>query len=107
MSNQFSASSEVTSDDKLWGLLSYIIPIFAIIVLVSEEKKNRPFLKYHAIQALAITVVLTVVIGTITIGCGSVLGVIYSIYLGIKAYQGEYVTIPVITNFCKKQGWIV
>jgi hypothetical protein len=27
------------------------------------------------------------------------------IYWGIQAYQGNYVTIPVITDFVKKQGW--
>jgi uncharacterized protein len=106
MSNQFTASSEVTSDDKLWALLSYIINlIFPIIILVSDEKKNRPFLKYHAVQALALYVII-IVVGTITFGCVAVLGVAYSIYIGIKAYQGEYVVIPVVTDFCKKQGWI-
>jgi uncharacterized membrane protein len=27
------------------------------------------------------------------------------VYWGYKAYQGEYVVIPVVTNFVKNQGW--
>ena len=106
MSYQASSPSEVTSDDKLWGLLCYIINlVFPIIVLVSEDKKNRPFLRYHAVQALALYVVY-IVLGTITFGCAAVVLLVYTIYLAIKAYQGEYVKVPVITDFCTKQGWI-
>jgi uncharacterized membrane protein len=94
----------ITSDDKLWALLSYLIPIVAIIVLLMEDKKNRPFIKFHAVQAIAVTVVLTV-LATVTLGCGSILFLVM-IYWGIKAYQGEYVTIPVVTDFIKKQGWV-
>jgi hypothetical protein len=28
------------------------------------------------------------------------------IYYGIKAYNGEYVTIPFLTDFCKQQKWL-
>jgi hypothetical protein len=34
------------------------------------------------------------------------LAFIYAIFLGIKAYGGNEVEVPVITNFCKNQGWI-
>ena len=98
-------TSDVTQDDKLWALLGWLIWVIALIVLLMEDKKSRPFLKYNAVQALALCVV-GVVIGTITVGCGAVLWVIYVIYLGIQAYQGKWVTIPVITDFCKKQRWI-
>ena len=55
MSNQF-GSSDVTSDDKLWAALGYPIPIIPIIVLLMEDKKNRPFIKFHAIQSLIFNV---------------------------------------------------
>ncbi len=102
--NEQTINPEITSDDKLWALLSYLFPVIAIIVLLMEDKKNRPFLKFHAVQAIAVTVVL-VIIGTVTLGCGSIL-FLAMIYWGIKAYQGEYVTIPVVTDFIKKQGWV-
>ncbi len=50
----------VTSDDKLWSALGYPIPILPIIALLMEEKKNRPFIKFHAVQSLILNVVLWV-----------------------------------------------
>ncbi|MFN3309037.1 MAG: DUF4870 domain-containing protein [Anaerolineales bacterium] len=103
MSNQY--SSEITSDDKLWAALSYIFsPIVPIILLLMEDKKNRPFIKFHAVQAIAAVIVIFV-IATVTFGCGSIV-VLVMFYWAYKAYQGEYVEIPVITNFIKNQGWV-
>lgn len=48
------SGEEITDDDKLWALLGWLFWPIAVIVLLMEEKKQR----------------------------------------------------PVITNFCKKQGWI-
>jgi len=62
-------SPEVTSDDKLWSALGYPIPILPIIVLFLEDKKNRPFIKFHAVQSLAFNVVLWIlylIISTVT-----------------------------------------
>jgi uncharacterized membrane protein len=102
--------NEVTSNDKLWALLAYILtPLVPIILLFMEDKKNRPFLKAHNAQALAlgvISVVIGVLLGwTVVLACVPLLIFIYCIYLGIQAYNGKYVEIPVITNFVKKQGW--
>jgi len=101
---------EVTDDDKLWALLSWLFWPIAIIVLLLEDKKQRPFIKYHAIQALAVGVIGYVISGVLSvIGVGCVLWLavlIYQIYVAIKAYKGEWVTIPVITDFCKNQGWV-
>ncbi|MCS6907367.1 MAG: hypothetical protein RML93_05725 [Anaerolineales bacterium] len=103
MSTQFSA--EITSDDKLWAALSYIFsPIVPIILLLMEDKKSRPFIKYHAVQAIAAFIVIFV-IATVTLGCGSIV-VLVMFYWAYKAYQGEYVEIPIITNFIKNQGWV-
>lgn len=111
MANQTYSGGEISSDDKLWALLSYLIGIIVpAIVLLMEDKKSRPFIKYHAVQALALQLVVFIgsfILSFVIIGaCTGVLGFIYMIYLAIKAYQGEYVVIPVITDFCKKQGWI-
>jgi uncharacterized membrane protein len=101
---------EVTQDDKLWALLSWLIWIVALIALLMEDKKSRPFIRYNAVQSLALTVVgwvLSAVLSFIIIGC--VIGVawlVYVIILAIQSYQGKWVTIPFLTDFCKKQGWI-
>ena len=96
-------TNDITSDDKLWALLGYIFGIIAVLALLLEDKKNRPFLKYHAINA----VLLWAVIFVTSWLCG--LGIIvwiYAIYLGIKAYGGDWVEVPVVTDFAKKQGWL-
>jgi uncharacterized membrane protein len=115
-------NTEVTSDDKLWAALGYPIFIIAIIMLFIEGKKDRPFIKYHAVQALALNVVLWLVeivlgilasaLAAITFGIGGFISCIAPIlWLGmiwpaILAYQGKYFEIPVITKFIRDQHWI-
>ena len=105
------AGGDVTSDDKLWALLAYVFsPVVPIIVLLMEDKKNRPFIKAHNMQALVTGVVLDVIlmiISAVTCGLGAILFIawVVMIYWGIQAYNGKYVTIPVVTDFCKNQGW--
>ena len=44
---------DVTSDDKLWAALAYVFtPIVPIILLLLEDKKDRPFIRAHNMQAL-------------------------------------------------------
>ena len=97
----------ISSDDKTWALLSYLFtPLVPIILLLLEDKKNRPYLKSHYPQALAwglVAIVINVipVIGQVIWAVAFVMDIIW----GIKAYNGEQVNIPVITDFVKKQGW--
>ena len=103
-------SSDVTSDDKLWALLAYILtPLVPIILMVMEEKKNRPFIRAHNAQALVvgiINVVLSVALGwTVVLSCVPIVVWFVCIYWGIQAYNGKMVEIPVITNLVKNQGW--
>jgi uncharacterized membrane protein len=101
----------ITDDDKLWAALSWAIPIVAIVVLFMQDKKQRPFIKYHAINSLAFSVaffVIITIIATVTFGIGGCLAVIWFIafYWAYQAYQGVWVEIPVLTNFVKNQGWV-
>lgn len=103
--------TDVTDDDRLWALLSWIFaPLVPIIVLILEDKKNRPFIKYNAIQALVLSVigyVVGTVLSFVVVGCFVAAAVlIYQIVLGIQAYQGKWVEVPVLTNFVKGQGWL-
>lgn len=102
---------EVTSDDKLWAMLAYLFtPLIPLILLLMEDKKNRPFIKAHNIQALALGIVL-MVLGTIlglipVIQCvAPFIWLAVVIMYAVKAYKGETFSIPVITDFIKKQGW--
>jgi len=101
---------EITDDDRLWAMLAYILsPLVPIIILLIEEKKDRPFIKAHNMQALVlglVSVVIATLLGWLVIPLCLNLGIfIYAIYLGIQAYQGKMVTIPVITDLVKGQGW--
>jgi uncharacterized membrane protein len=117
-------AGDITENDRLMALLAYIFGVIVpIIILVSEGMKNRPFQRYHAIQSLGLwvaTLIYSVVacivyflLTTITFGIlGLCLWIIFLLPLvpvilyGIKAYGGEWVVIPVVTDFVKGQGWV-
>jgi uncharacterized membrane protein len=103
------ADMDVTDDDKLWALLAYVLtPLIPIIILLMEDKKERPFLRAHNAQALAwgvINVVIGVVVGWFLCGIPSLILWLVGCYWGWQAYQGQFVEIPVLTDFVKNQGW--
>jgi uncharacterized membrane protein len=101
--SQAPMSPDVTSDDKLWAMLGYIIPIIALVVLFMEDKKSRPYIKFNAVQSLVATVVLSI-ISTVTCGFGAVLFLVM-LWWAYQAYQGQDVKIPVISDFIRNQGW--
>jgi uncharacterized membrane protein len=110
---------DITDNDRLMAALSYPIPLVAIVILLVENMKARPFQKYHAVQALAANVVLWLVItilgcilGVITavIGglCGLGPGILWfvTLYWAYQAYQGQYSEIRWLTEFLKRQKWL-
>jgi uncharacterized protein len=100
--------TSVTDDDKLWALLAYVLsPLIPIVILLLEEKKNRPFLKAHNAQAL-IWGLITAVVWSASTPLLCIPGIVMwllAIYWGWQAYQGQMVEIPVISNFVRQQGW--
>ncbi|MDM8520336.1 hypothetical protein QUF64_09840 [Anaerolineales bacterium HSG6] len=103
--------NDVTSDDKLWAALSWAIPLVAIIMLLMEEKKDRAFIKYHAIHSLAFSVLFfaaITVLSICTMGFGGCLGLLWFVafYWAFIAYQGSWVEIPMLTDFIKQQGMV-
>ena len=99
--------TEVTSDDRLWAAVSWIPisplwPIIAIVLLLVEDKRDRPFIKYHAILSL-----LTGIVGIVlSFLCVGIIILLAMFYFAFKAYQGEMVRIPVLTDFAENQGWV-
>ena len=99
---------DVTSDDRLWAALAYAIsPLVPIIILLMEDKKNRPFLKAHNIQALVAGIAVSVIASVLSpFTCGlSFFAWAILLYWAYQAYQGKLITIPVISDFVKNQGW--
>jgi uncharacterized membrane protein len=98
------------NNDALLSALTYPIPIVGIVILLSDSMKNNPALRRHAVQSIALGVVLFVIsfiIGLIpVIGCLTpILWLGVTLYYAYQAYQGKDVTIPVITDFCRNQKW--
>jgi len=104
------SSPEITSDDRLWSALGYPIALIAIIVLLMEEKKGRPFIKFHAVQALVVNValyILMTILGFTVIGTVCIPFVwLVTLWPAYDAYRGNYTELPVVTNFIKNQGWV-
>ncbi len=104
--SQQSVFGEITSDDKLWAMLCYLPisplwPVAAIIVLFMEDKKNRPYIRFNAVQSIVVGL-----IGIVTsVFCVGLLALLYMFYLAYLAYQGEDVKVPFVTDFIKNQGW--
>jgi len=99
----------ISSDDRLWAALTYIFsPIVPIILLLLDDYKNRPYIRYHSFQALVVGIILAIlvpIIAIFTLGCGAILWLIM-FYWAYKAYQGEWFEIPIVTDFVMKQGWV-
>jgi uncharacterized membrane protein len=90
----------LTTEDKQWALLSYLVPpLSSLAILFIEDKAKRPFLKYHALLSLALGAVGTVLF------CVYPLVWFYCIYLGIRAYQGQDVVVPFLSDWIEQQGW--
>ena len=115
-------NTDITSDDKLWAALGYPIFIIALIMLFVEGKKDRPFIKFHAVQALALNVgiwvveillaILSAILAAVTFGIGGLISCIAPIvwllliWPAVLAYQGKYFEVPVVTKFLRDQHWI-
>jgi uncharacterized membrane protein len=109
-------SGDITENDKLMAALSYPIPIVAIVILLVQDMKNRPFQRYHAVQAIAANILLWIVISILSIIVTAIsLGLCFfgpgilwllTLYWAYLAYQGQYFEIPWVTQFLKSQKWL-
>ncbi|MCL7452504.1 MAG: hypothetical protein M8467_05600 [Anaerolineae bacterium] len=112
-------AGDITDNDKLMAAISYPIPLVAIIILIAEDMKARPFQRFHAVQALAVNVVLWVaitlvgcILAAVTFFIGGLCGWaspllwLVTLYWAYEAYQGKYFDIPYLTDFLRKQNWL-
>jgi len=122
-------TAEGTDDDRLMTALAWFtmailqLPIVSIIQLLSANTANRPFQRHHAISSLLfyagafiyeiVAVVVYVILGTITLGCGfACLWVIFfvphalALYYAFQAYSGKRVKMPLLTDLGRGQGWL-
>lgn len=119
------ATVDVTNNDRVWGLLAYFIPLLVpLFILLVEPNRYRPFQRYHAIHSLAFTaavfvyeialvIVFTIIAAIPLISCLLFclwplvfLPALLYLWYGVQAYQGRWITIPVLTDVIRQQGWI-
>ena len=99
----------ITPNDRAWAALSWIPitplwPLLAILALLMEETKARPFVRYNAINSIATGLVLAL-LTVVTLGFGGLLYLVF-FYWAYQAYQGEKVVIPLITDWLTGQNWV-
>lgn len=98
--------------DTAAGALAYITIIPAIIFLVLAPYNTRPFVKFHAFQCLGLAVVgfcLSVVaiipiLGQIVFLVGWIAMLVVWVMSLVKASQGSYLKLPVISDFASRQS---
>jgi uncharacterized membrane protein len=103
---------ETNKTDRLLAAMCYPILPIVILIFIENDKRNQHFLRYHALHAVLFNILLLAlyyVIGAVTFGYGSIfvpLLWIVNFWPAIDAYNGEYVDMPVISNFVKNRGWV-
>jgi len=110
-------------EPNIAALLGYLLFIPAILWLVLEPYKNDRFIRFHAIQTLALWVAIVALSIALTIlsvvmafipGVGLLAIVIWPLFslaifvvwilLMFKAYNREMYKLPIIGNFAEKQA---
>ena len=106
---------DIDDNDRLMAALAYFLWfIGSAIILLSANMRARPYLRYHAVQALGLSTVLTV--GSFVllvmsfvfccIGLLLLIPLVITLYYTYEAYQAKYFKIPVIHNIMVSEGWL-
>jgi len=105
----------VDDNDRLMAALAYFLSFIGpAIILLSAGMRTRPYLRYHAVQALGLSTVLAVgsfvlLVMSFVFCCIGLLLLIplaITLYYTYEAYQAKYFKIPVITNVMVSEGWL-
>ncbi|KAF0208709.1 MAG: DUF4870 domain-containing protein [Actinomycetota bacterium] len=100
------ASGPASDNSKMLAAIGYVIWPVALIAILIEPYKNEKWVKSHAVQALALNLVIYVLSAVTTpiFGLGILVGIggfVYSILLAVKAWNGESIEVPMIYGFVK------
>ena len=78
-------------------------------MLLMEDVKKRPYIRAHLAQSLVLGITGFVVNGLLSvvlIGCFTwPLYLVLLTYYGVKAYHGEKIQVPVISDWVTSRGW--
>jgi len=98
-----------SSDDgagKVLAALGYLFWVIALVALLVEPYKSDPSVRFHAVQGLALGIVVWVLtaVGMPLLGLGGLIGLagfVYQIYLAVKAWNGEKIEVPLLYDLIK------
>lgn len=106
---QASSGQPVCQDgnEKIWGIIGYIIPILFFVPLVMDDLKNNPYSKFHANQQLNFllflvigyivsSVLMLVLIGFLLYFLVLIGNVVFLVLGIINAAQGKQKPLPLI-----------
>jgi len=94
---------------KILAGIGYLTGIVALIAILIEPYKNEKFVRQHALQALALYVVMVVasilnvipILGQIIWLVAWVAVAVFAIIGAIKAFQGQSYEMPLVYGFIK------
>lgn len=94
---------------KILSALGYPIWPVALVAILIEPYKNEPFVRSHAYQALGLNLGVwavvwllgATVVGVALSGIVGVAALVYEIVLAVKAFNGEYVEVPLVHGVVK------
>jgi uncharacterized membrane protein len=100
-------NAQLTEDDRLWAALSWIpvsplYPLVALLMLLMEEKKIRPFIRHNAVLALVTGAVL-IPVSIFTLGLGALAYLLF-FWWAYEAYQGKEVQVPIVSDWLGKNA---
>lgn len=97
--------SDTNNEERMFALiahlLTFLLPVLGPGIIYLIKKDTSRYVSYHALQALVFQLVAWILNGTV-VGC--LLGIpmmLYSIYQGIRAYNGEWAGYPLIETVGK------
>jgi uncharacterized membrane protein len=104
---------DYTFDERGLAVLMYPLPVLACVALVLPGLRPKAFLRLHAIQALALCLMLTLVnlvVGLTMYGLGclciSPLWIAVPLWPAYQVYrQGTY-AMPLVASFARRRGWL-
>jgi uncharacterized membrane protein len=112
METKDQGKTSIGMEANVAALLSYLLGFITGIIFYVLEKDNK-FVRFHAMQSIVVFAFLFViniiagllpVIGWAISALVGVTGIILWILLMIKAYQGEYLKLPVAGDIAEKNS---
>jgi Chloroplast import component protein (Tic20). len=94
-----------TGIDKSYFIITYLFILLSGVVMLLLYGSRDKRLKFHSLQAIAlgiIAIVVSVLFGLLSPILSSLISVliwVYGMYIGLEAYAGKDVDIPVVSDF--------